>query len=78
MTAINERLIRIKDSLTARADRDALSDAVNALILADKALHFYADFFEVPNDGPWGAGSEDFGAVATKALQDINSLTGAK
>lgn len=34
-----------------------------------KALHFYADFYENPNEGPWGVNSEDFGKVARKALE---------
>lgn len=34
-----------------------------------KALHFYADFYENPNEGPWGVNSEDFGKVARTALE---------
>ena len=34
-----------------------------------EALHFYADFYENPNDGPWGINSEDFGKVARTALK---------
>ena len=33
-----------------------------------EALHFYADFYENPNDGPWGINSDDFGKVARTAL----------
>lgn len=62
----NARLIAMAPELAA------------ALVAASKALHFYADSHTPPNGGPWGVGSTDFGAVATKALQDINSLTGAK
>ena len=32
------------------------------------ALHFYADFYGNPNDGPWGINSDDFGKVARTAL----------
>ena len=34
-----------------------------------KALRYYADFHEDPNDGPWGANSQDFGKVARAALR---------
>ena len=34
-----------------------------------EALHFYADFYENPNEGPWGVNSEDFGKVARTALK---------
>ena len=33
-----------------------------------EALHFYADFYEAPNDGPWGVNSSDFGRTARAAL----------
>ena len=62
----NARLIAMAPNLAA------------ALVAASKALHFYADSHDNPDKGPWGHGGDDFGAVATKALQDINSLTGAK
>ena len=38
MTALIERLITIKDGLSNRADRDAISDACNTLVAADTAL----------------------------------------
>ena len=38
---------------------------------AVKALRYYADFYEVPNDGPWGAFSEDFGRTARNALLEL-------
>jgi hypothetical protein len=31
-------------------------------------LHFYADFHENPNDGPWGVNSQDFGKAARAFL----------
>lgn len=31
-------------------------------------LHFYADEYEDPNQGPWGASSPDFGRVARTIL----------
>lgn len=34
-----------------------------------KALRYYADFHEDPNDGPWGIHSDDYGAVARAALR---------
>lgn len=34
-----------------------------------EALHFYADFYENPNEGPWGVNSDDFGKVARTALE---------
>lgn len=32
------------------------------------ALRFYADFYENPNEGPWGVDSQDFGNNARAAL----------
>lgn len=32
------------------------------------ALHYYADFHENPNDGPWGLNSDDYGRKARAAL----------
>ena len=34
----------------------------------DKALRFYAEYWDSPNDGPWGVNSRDFGNVAREAL----------
>ena len=35
-----------------------------------RALRFYADFHENPNDGPWGINSQDFGKEARAALTE--------
>ncbi len=35
------------------------------------ALHYYADFHENSNDGPWGMQSDDFGSVARAALEGM-------
>lgn len=43
------------------------------LVKAVEALHFYADFHEVPNDGPWGFGSTDFGKKAKAALAELEA-----
>jgi len=34
-----------------------------------KALRYYAEFHEDPNDGPWGVNSQDCGKVARAALR---------
>jgi len=34
-----------------------------------KALRYYAEFHEDPNDGPWGVNSQDYGKVARAALR---------
>ena len=34
-----------------------------------EALEYYANDHAVPNDGPWGHDSRDFGGVARKALE---------
>jgi hypothetical protein len=53
---------------------DATVAALEAkLAKAVEALHFYADFFEVPNDGPWGSGSTDFGQKAKAALTELEA-----
>jgi hypothetical protein len=43
-------------------------EALAKLDKAVEALHFYADFHEVPNDGPWGADNLDFGRTARNTL----------
>ena len=43
----------------AEAERDRLR----------RALHYYADFYSVPSDGPWGVNSKDFGTAARAALK---------
>ena len=78
MTLNLESLTDAADSMAPGKRRDAVRHAAHALNRAYEALHFYADSHTAPDKGPWGRGSDDFGAVATKALQDINSLTGAK
>lgn len=45
------------------------------LATAVGALEYYAGPHELPNDGPWGAGSEDFGTRAQKALHTIQERT---
>lgn len=42
---------------------------VKALV---EALHYYADFYENPNDGPWGILSDDYGYVAKQAIAKLN------
>ena len=49
-----------------KAEMDRLT-AENERLRA--ALHYYADFHENPNDGPWGMQSDDFGNVARAALE---------
>lgn len=66
------------DEARQAADRiEALVSARNELeaqlAKAVEALHFYADFFEVPNDGPWGFGSTDFGQKAKAALTELEA-----
>lgn len=41
------------------------------LAKAVEALHFYADFYEAPNDGPWGVNSDDFGTKARAVLVEL-------
>lgn len=47
-------------------------DDIRAIIEENKrlreALHFYADNHQNPNDGPWGAASDDYGDTARAAL----------
>jgi len=53
---------------------DALDKAVVAeakLAKAVEALHFYADFHEDPNGGPWGINSDDFGTKARAVLAEL-------
>lgn len=40
------------------------------------ALHYYADFHENPNDGPWGLASDDYGKVAREALIKLCNKNG--
>jgi hypothetical protein len=55
-------------------DHQARIDALETkLAKAIEALHFYADFYEVPNDGPWGSGSTDFGHKAYAALKELRA-----
>jgi hypothetical protein len=70
---------------TMRAERDGLlrvvtdnhvalcraEDAEAKLAKAVEALHFYADFYEAPNDGPWGVNSDDFGTKARALLAEL-------
>jgi hypothetical protein len=56
-----------------RADILAQTLAANAALVkrleeARGVLHFYADFHENPNDGPWGVNSQDFGKAARAFL----------
>lgn len=38
-----------------------------------KALEFYAVYHKNPNDGPWGASSDDYGKVAIEALKKLGA-----
>jgi hypothetical protein len=48
------------------AETDALR-AENARLR--EALHFYSGDHAIPNDGPWGVNSNDFGRAARAALE---------
>jgi len=52
---------------------DDLKDLEAKLAKAVKALRFYAweNEMRLPSDGPWGAGSTDFGKVARATLAEI-------
>ena len=52
-------LERLERAETVERERDRLW----------KALRYYAEFHEDPNDGPWGIHSDDFGAIARAALR---------
>lgn len=43
------------------------------LAKAVEALHFYADFYEAHNDGPWGVNSDDFGTKARAVLVELET-----
>ena len=50
------------------------------LAKAEEALRFYAweNEMRLPSDGPWGAGSTDFGKVARATLAEIKGGNDAK
>jgi hypothetical protein len=53
-----------------RKDGQKVLDENNGRIeQLEAALHFYADNHKRPNEGPWGASSNDFGKVAIAALE---------
>jgi hypothetical protein len=65
---------KAQDRMNDMSDRAEKADAERGVALArvqvlEDALHFYADFHENPNDGPWGVGSTDFGAIALASLK---------
>lgn len=68
--------------LRARGKRNSLHDIDRATaFLAQiphltEALEFYASDHKVPNDGPWGISSSDFGSVARGALRRLRGLGG--
>lgn len=64
------------DRLTYKLD-DAVSvmRCPEVMALAE-ALHYYADFHENPNDGPWGLASDDYGKVAREALIKLCNKNG--
>lgn len=55
------------------AAEDARISATDKLAKAVEALRFYAweNEMRLPSDGPWGAGSTDFGKVARATLVEI-------
>jgi hypothetical protein len=61
--------VRIREKV---AD-DARIKAETKLAKAVEALQFYAweNQARLPSDGPWGAGSTDFGKIARAALAEI-------
>ena len=66
---ITEVIRKLNIALSRMSALRAALDAAEAeRVRVVEALHFYADFYENPNDGPWGFNSEDFGKVARKAL----------
>lgn len=56
-----------------RIGTQAVRDLEAKLAKAVEALRFYAweNEMRLPSDGPWGAGSTDFGKVARAALAEI-------
>ena len=70
------RLIRERDAAVAATITFDKTDIAEMLTSAEaekaravEALHFYADFYENLNDGPWGININDFGKVARTALE---------
>ena len=63
-----------QQNLPAKLDTEVLrltariAALVKRLEEARGVLHFYADFHENPNEGPWGVNSQDFGEAARAFL----------
>lgn len=64
--------IGLYDAVGARAEKaEAKRDALQAEVARLRFhLNYYAKEHTDPNDGPWGAHSDDFGKTARKALED--------
>jgi hypothetical protein len=52
-----------------------LETAEAKLAKAVAALHFYADFYEAANDGPWGVNSNDYGDKARAVLTELEKTS---
>lgn len=48
---------------------DAVLSLLDEVERMREALRFYSGHHAIPNDGPWGVDSRDFGAVARAALE---------
>ena len=58
--------------VAARHRLDTLATQAAEIARLRDALEFYAKDHVWPNEGPWGAGSDDFGLVARAALSTLN------
>ena len=63
LTAEHAQLVAANQALATENVRLVKQDAEATI-----ALKFYADFYENPNDGPWGVNSSDFGKTARAFL----------
>jgi hypothetical protein len=72
----SDRIEQLNERLTAATgdakEAEAYAQELEAkLTKAVEALHFYADFYGAPNDGPWGINSDDFGTKARATLAKL-------
>ena len=69
--------VAVSEGDAARENTDYIAAAHPAAVLSlldeverlREALRFYSGHHAIPNDGPWGVDSRDFGAVARAALE---------